>query len=94
MGDVLDRRARQALRVIITIRVEGDRELPEGHVAVDEAPPIPFAGWLQLLGVLSCALPEGAASLGLAKGLSGQLHPRADPELGEDVGHVGVDRVP
>ena len=74
MGDVLDRRAGQALTVIITIRIDGDRALPEGDVAVDEAAPIPFAGWLQLLGVLSCALPEGAASLGLAKSLPGQLH--------------------
>jgi hypothetical protein len=85
MGDVLDWRARQAPTVIITIRVEGDRALPEGDVAVDEAPPIPFAGWLQLLGVLSCALPEGASSLGLAEGLPGQLDPGVHAELGEDV---------
>jgi hypothetical protein len=85
MGDVLDRRAGQSLKVIITIRVDGDRALPEGEVAVDGAPPIPFAGWLQLLGVLSSALPDGAASLGLAESLLGQLDPGLHAQLGEDV---------
>lgn len=80
--------------MIITIRVEGHRALPEGDVVVDEAAAIPFAGWLQLLGLLSSALPEGAASLGLTQGLGGQLDSGAHAELGEDVGHVGVDRVP
>jgi hypothetical protein len=80
--------------VMITIRVEGGRAHPSGEVAVDEAQPIPFAGWLQLLGILSAALPEEPASLGLTQGLGGQLDPGAHPQLGEDVRQMGMDRVP
>jgi hypothetical protein len=80
--------------VMITIRVEGGRALPSGDVVVDEVAPIPFAGWLQLLGILSAALPEDPALLGLAQGLGGQLDPGGHAQLGEDVRQMGVDRVP
>ncbi len=79
---------------MIVIRVEGGRALPSGEVAVDEAAPIPFAGWLQLLGILSGALPEEPASLGPAQDLPGQLDPGRHPELGEDVRQMGVNGVP
>jgi hypothetical protein len=64
-----------ALAVMITIRVEGSRALPSGDVLVDEAAPMPFAGWLQLLGILSGALAEDPASVGLTEGLPGELNP-------------------
>jgi hypothetical protein len=70
---------------MITIRVEGGRALPTGEMVVDGAAPIPFAGWLQLLGNLSAALPEEPASVGLAHGLPGELDARVHTELGEDV---------
>lgn len=70
---------------MITIRVEGSRPQPSGDVAVNEALPTPFAGWLQLLGILSGAFADGAGSVGLADGLAGQLDPGAHAELGEDV---------
>ena len=77
---------------MITIRVEG-RGPPSGEVAVDEGAPIPFAGWLQLLGILSDALFD-PGSPGLAHGLRGELDPGGDAQLGEDVGQVGVNGVP
>ena len=45
----------------------------------------PFAGWLELLGILSRLLPSGDGSTGAAQRLRGQLHPGAETELGQDV---------
>ena len=70
---------------MITIRVEGSRALPAGDVMVNESAPMPFAGWLQLLGLLSTALAEDPVSVGLAERPSGQLDARVHTELGEDV---------
>jgi hypothetical protein len=84
MGDVQRRRLQQALALMITIRVDG-RAPPSGQIVVDEGPPIPFAGWLQLLGILSAALPEESASAGLAQGLGGQFDAGGHAELGEKV---------
>lgn len=70
--------------MMITIRVAGGGP-PLGDVVVDEAAPIAFAGWLQLLGILSGALPGPPGSAGSAQGLGGQLDPGGDAELGEDV---------
>ena len=69
---------------MITIRVDG-RAPPCGEVVVDESAPIRFAGWLQLLGILSAAIPEQGGSVGLAESLPGELDARVHAELGEDV---------
>jgi hypothetical protein len=76
---------KEALPVMITIRVEGSRSLPSGDVMVDEAAPMPFTGWLQLLGILSAAIPDEGDSGGLAQHLGGQFDARVHAELGEDV---------
>ena len=47
--------------------------------------PQPFAGWLELLGILTGLLPSGDGSSGAAQRLRGQLHPGGQTELGEDV---------
>ena len=84
MGDVPDRRARQGLGVLITIRVDAVAP-PSGDLAVDEGDPQPFAGWLELLGILTRLLPSGQGLAGASQGLRGQRHPGGDTELGEDV---------
>jgi hypothetical protein len=71
--------------VMITIRVDGSRSLPSGEVLVDEAVPVLFAGWLQLLGILSAALAEDPVLVGPAQGLPGQLDAGVHAQLGEDV---------
>ena len=70
--------------MLITIRVDAVKP-PSGALAVDEGPPQPFAGWLELLGILTDLLPSGDWSSGAAQGLRGQLHPRGEIKLGEDV---------
>jgi hypothetical protein len=79
--------------VLISINVDGFRP-PSGAVVVDEGESEPFAGWLQLLGILDRMLLAPAGSVGSALRLHGQLDPGAEAKLGQDVGHVGVDRVP
>lgn len=48
------------------------------------ADPVQFVGWLELLRALSDLLVDE----------TGQLQPRADRELGENVRDVGLDRTP
>jgi len=79
--------------MLITISVNGFHP-PSGEVVVDEHESEPFAGWLQLLGILDRLLPGPAGSLGSALRRGGQLDPGAKGKLGQDVGHVGVDRMP
>jgi|GEM_PF-5268474 len=88
--------------VMITIRVDDTRAV-EGDVTVEDGGVTRFIGWLDLLAILARVLPGPAGtappwvatpSVGaVAEGLGGQLHPRRQAELGQDVGHVGVDRV-
>jgi len=68
----------------ITIQVDAVGP-PAGALAVDEGDPQPFAGWLELLGILTGLLPSGDASSGAAQRLPGQLHSGNETELGEDV---------
>jgi hypothetical protein len=68
----------------ITIRVDAVGP-PAGDLAVDEGTPQPFAGWLELLGILTDLLPSGGRSAGAAQRLRGQLHTGGETELGEDV---------
>lgn len=68
------RRGRIKLWRVITIRVD-HRGPPAGEVVVDDGPPMPFAGWLQLLAILAAALPEEPASWRSAQGLGGELDP-------------------
>ena len=70
--------------MLITIRVDAVGP-PSGALAVDEGVPQPFAGWLELLGILTGLLPSGDASSGAAQGLRGQLHPGGETKLGQDV---------
>jgi hypothetical protein len=70
--------------MLITIRVDA-LSPPSGALAVDEDSPQPFAGWLELLGMLTGLLPSGDPSSGAAQGLRGQLHAGGETELGEDV---------
>lgn len=70
--------------MLITIRVDGFRP-PSGEVGADEHESVPFAGWLQLLGLLDQLLLSAAGSLGPALRLRGQLDPGAKAELGQDV---------
>ena len=70
--------------MMITIQVDALGP-PSGALAVDEGDPQPFAGWLELLGILTGLLPSGEASAGPAQRLRGQLHPGGEAELGEDV---------
>lgn len=71
----------------IRISIE-NRQPPTGTIGLAGASTHPFAGWLQLLRVLSDLVggPQGVRS--------GELDPRSDAELGQDVRHVGVNRVP
>ena len=71
-----------AMRITIQVDAVGP---PAGALAVDEGDPQPFAGWLELLGILTGLLPTAEPSPGAPQRLSGQLYPRAEPELGEDV---------
>ena len=69
--------------VIIRITVEVGHPL-SGRIGPEGASAEPFAGWLQLLEMLT-RLVEPAASSGTAGGSSGDLGPRAHTELGQDV---------
>ena len=70
--------------MLITIQVDAVGP-PSGALAVDAGDPRPFAGWLELLGILTGLLPSGEASPGAAQRLPGQLHPGGETKLGEDV---------
>ena len=70
--------------MLITIQVDALRP-PSGALAVDGGDAQPFAGWLELLGILTGLLPSGDGSSGAAQRLRGQLHPGGQTELGEDV---------
>ena len=70
--------------MLITIRVDVLRP-PSGALVVDQGDSQPFAGWLELLGILSRLLPSGDGSPGATQGLRGQLHPGAETQLGQDV---------
>ncbi|MGH8973501.1 MAG: hypothetical protein ACRD0C_09900 [Acidimicrobiia bacterium] len=79
--------------MLITIRVDALGP-PSGDVVVDDEASRPFAGWLELLGILAHVLPPPTApgpprdpgwSAGAAQGLGGQLDPRREIELGQDV---------
>ena len=59
--------------MVITIWVE-DQHPVAGRAGVDEQPPRPFAGWLQLLGLLA-DLVERKDLDASAAGLGGQLDP-------------------
>ena len=69
---------------MITIRVEGGVP-PCGEVVVDEGAPVQFTGWLQLLWILSSAIPAGEPSAGLPQRFGGELDARVHPEFGENV---------
>lgn len=62
---------------------------PDGTVAIGDGRPEAFHGWLQLLAILEAAL---ATSSDVAPGdLGGDLPAGHAAELGQDVGHVGLD---
>jgi hypothetical protein len=60
--------------MVITIWVE-DQHPVAGRAGVDGRPPRPFAGWLQLLRLLSDLVEGQAASAAPAAGLGGQPYP-------------------
>jgi hypothetical protein len=60
--------------MVITIWVEHQHPVA-GRAGVDGRPPRPFAGWLQLLGLLSDPVEGQAASAAPAAGLGGQPDP-------------------
>jgi hypothetical protein len=60
--------------MVITIWVE-DRFPVVGRARVDGRPPRPFAGWLQLLGLLSDLVEGQEGSEAPAAGLGGQPNP-------------------
>jgi hypothetical protein len=60
--------------MVITIWVE-DRHPLGGRAGVDDQPPRPFAGWLQLLGLLSDLVERQEASEATPAGLDGELDP-------------------
>jgi hypothetical protein len=60
--------------MVITIWVE-DQHPVAGRAGVDGRPPRPFAGWLQLLGLLSDLVERQAVSEAPAAGLGGQPDP-------------------
>ena len=70
--------------MLITIQVDAVGP-PSGELAVDEGDPQPFAGWLELLGLLTGLLPAAQGSTRAPQRLPGQLDPRRETELGEDV---------
>jgi hypothetical protein len=57
--------------MVITIWVE-DQHPVTGRAGLSDQPPRPFAGWLQLLGLLSDLVEQPAASQTPAAGLGGQ----------------------
>ncbi len=70
--------------MLITIQVDAVGP-PSGALAVDEGHPQPFAGWLELLGILTVLLPSGDGSTGASERFGGQLHPGGETQLGENV---------
>jgi hypothetical protein len=70
--------------MLITIQVDAVGP-PSGALAVDGGDAQPFAGWLELLGILTGLLPSGDGSSRAAQRLRGQLHSGGETELGEDV---------
>jgi hypothetical protein len=60
--------------MVITIWVE-DQHPVAGRAGVDGRPPRPFAGWLQLLGLLAALVEQRTASEAPAAGLGGQFDP-------------------
>jgi hypothetical protein len=60
--------------MVITIWVE-DRHPVEGRAGVGDQPPRPFAGWLQLLGLLSDLVEQQQVSKATPTGLGGQPDP-------------------
>jgi hypothetical protein len=70
--------------MLITIRVNAVGP-PSGELVVDQHESQPFAGWLELLGILTGVLASPDESPGVAHRLGGQLHPGAETEFPEDV---------
>ena len=70
--------------MLITIRVDAVGP-PSGALFVDTDFPRPFAGWLELLGILTDLLASGGESSRAAQSLRGQFHTGSEIELGEDV---------
>jgi hypothetical protein len=60
--------------MVITIWVE-DQHPVAGRAGVDGRPPRPFAGWLQLLGLLADLVERQAGSAAPAAGRGGQPDP-------------------
>jgi hypothetical protein len=60
--------------MVITIWVE-DRHPVGGRAAGGDQPPRPFAGWLQLLGLLSDLIEQQEGSEAPSAGLGGQPDP-------------------
>ena len=60
--------------MVITIWVE-DQHPVAGRAGVDDLPPRPFAGWLQLLGLLADLVQGQRASEAPVAGRGGQLDP-------------------
>ena len=60
--------------MVITIWVE-DRDPVLGRAGVGDEPPRPFAGWLQLLGLLSDLVERQEASDPTPAGLGGEPNP-------------------
>jgi hypothetical protein len=60
--------------MVITIWVEG-RDPVVGRAGVGDQPPRPFAGWLQLLGLLSDLVERREGSEATPAGLGGQPDP-------------------
>lgn len=76
-------------------------QMPGGPTFPRRARAIAFSGWLELLRILSGLVDSGervipvSTRAGLTRSagrLSSQLYPRVDPQLREDVGHVGLHR--
>jgi hypothetical protein len=60
--------------MVITIWVE-DQHPVAGRAGIEGRPPRPFAGWLQLLGLLADLVERQATSETPAAGLGGQPDP-------------------
>jgi hypothetical protein len=60
--------------MVITIWVQ-DQHPVTGRAGVEGRPPRPFAGWLQLLGLLADLVEGQAVSEAPAAGRGGQLDP-------------------
>ena len=74
--------------MVLRIRVQTIRPLT-GYAGREGQAAIPFAGWLGLLRVLAESLQSSSP---LAPDLVGEFSPRGDPQLGERMGDVGLDR--